>query len=139
MGALSATIIVLTIIDFLFFGFILWLFRISPGYRALLAKGILIEEKKFGYLSIPKSVGYYRSIILTPDHIILKQNYLTSLINLKKEWIKSYKIKNGNLGLIKCKIIVYIEINSTPKILQFITNKANDWIVAFKKIGIHEK
>ena len=100
---------------------------------------MLIEEKSFGYLDTLRPGGYYHAVILTPKHLILKVNYLTSLLNIKVASINSYAIKGKVVSRKKNKIIFYLSVSGTNRIFQFSTKKPDDWIKVLSQIGVKEK
>lgn len=139
IGSLFGIIFGLVLLDIAFFGFLTWVLGIYPSFRGLLKEGVLIEEKSFGYLDTLKPGGYYHAVILTPKYLILKVNYLTSLVNIKAASINSYAIKGKLLSRKKSRITFYLTVSGANRIFRVSTKKPDNWIKALSQIGVKEK
>ena len=126
------------ILDTIFLGVLLRVFRISPAYRHLLEEGVLLEENVFGYANVRKPGGYYKAIILTPRHLILRQNYLTASGIIDTASIRSFEIKQSLLKKGKMKLLLYLNINGKNKALQFTTSKSGEWVEVLTNFDLEE-
>ena len=128
----------LIILDFCSLGFIPWLFRIHPPYRHLLKDGILIEDGTCN-LSPSWKNGRFGSVILTRKYLILRDSFLTSLLNTDNNSLVSYTLKNKLFRKNKKKLTIYFMLNGKEESVTFKTNKYAEWCDAFAQIGLNEK
>ena len=129
-------IFALVLFDGVFLGFFFWIFNLYPPYRHLLKEGVLIEDETADFWGIWRG-DLYKSIILTRRYLVLKNSYLTSVKNIKRETIMAYKIK-GKFGKAKKKIELCILVDNENVFLRFKTKKVDDWVRALSIIGIDE-
>ena len=83
---------------------------------------------------INSRVGY-KSLILTPEFLIVKNTFLTYLLKIDNRSIKSYTIKNELIGK---KIKLLLKIMDTEKFIEFSTSKSKRWIKEFSALNISE-
>jgi hypothetical protein len=78
----------------------------------------------------------YKSVILTPSDILVKNTYLTYLMKIKVSSVNSYEIKNELIG---SRIKLNLKIQGSTNIFEFSTKKSKLWIQELEKLKIFEK
>ena len=138
-----AVIVCLLLVDFALIGVLPSKIGIWPSLKDFVKGDILIEdtanlsvhtdiEGKYVESMINRKVGY-KSLILTPKYLIVKNTRLTSLLNIGTDCIKRIDTKKALLGN---KIILHLKMDDEDKRLEFTTKRRGDWIDAFSRIGI---
>jgi len=133
---LTTIVIGFLILDTIFLGFTLWVLKISPSYRHFLKDKVILYDKVYGYQNTLDPSGYYHGIILTPKNLILRQNHLTSLVNIKIDSIESFSIKKPLLASKKSNFILHLRLGIEDKIFKFRTRRTHDWLNALSELGI---
>jgi hypothetical protein len=77
----------------------------------------------------------YKGLILTSEALIVKNTYLTYLLNIDNSTIESYEIKTG-IAVKRFKLNLKIQKNT--KVFEFSTNKYARWIQEFSALNIPE-
>lgn len=135
----------LLILDISLIGFLPKVLNIWPSIRNL-KDNVLIEDTAFysiktniigknGKPIISKRINY-KSIILTPDCLIVRNTFFTYLLRIDTREIKFYDIHNKLIGKI---INLHIIIEDKEYFFQVRTKQSENWIKEFARIGITEK
>ena len=135
-----AFILCILLLDFTIVGFLPSKLGIWTSLKDLITGDILIEDS--AYLSVQtdikgkyvdsminQRVGY-KSLILTKGFLIVKNTYLTSLLNIKTDSIKRITTKKALLGK---KLILYLEINNEDKYFNSTQKKLMNGLMRFRK------
>lgn len=135
----------LLLLDFTIIGFLPKILRIWQPLKGL-SEDTLIEDTAFYSIKtdIRRESGNpiitnrinYKSIILTPKNLIVKNTFLTYLLRISIESIDHYHTEKHTIGE---KIILYLTINGKKHIFQFRSKNPKIWIKEFDKLGIVEK
>lgn len=136
LNQILGIIFVIILFDSIFFGFFILIFKISPPYRRLLKDGILIRDEGSDWECVTWHSTRVRSVILTQKYLILTQNYLTSVVNIKSNSIKSYSIKPKLFSKKWYRIKIKVVANNKENTFSFRSLKSNEWIKAFSQIGV---
>jgi len=139
MDYLITIVIAFIIIDSIFFGFLMRIFRISQPYRMLLKEGVVFEDKLPGYLHGLKPGGYYKSIVLTPTYFIFAQNYFTSVRCIRLNSIYWYSIQKSKVLSRKKKIGFSFNEDGKSAMFEIKTKRLDEWIDALSKVNLNEK
>ncbi|MCP3872889.1 MAG: hypothetical protein GY699_07010 [Desulfobacteraceae bacterium] len=78
----------------------------------------------------------YKSVILTPKYILVKNTYLTYLMKIKVNSVDSYEIKNELIG---SRIKLNLKIQGSTNIFEFSTKNSKQWIQKLEKMNIFVK
>ncbi|MFH2059318.1 MAG: hypothetical protein ABIJ59_10500 [Pseudomonadota bacterium] len=84
---------------------------------------------------INNRVGY-KSLILTPEALIVKNTRMTYLLKIDISKIASYEVKNELIGK---RFKLNLKIQETKRLFEFSTNNYKRWVKEFSKLNISEK
>jgi hypothetical protein len=133
MTLFFTTILGLIILDFTLFGFLAYFFKIYPPYRHLLREGVLLRDDTRN-LAPSLQGDRFKSLILTNNHIILRNSLFTSVRNIEISSVINCIVKSSRKD--KSKIIIYFLSNGKKAKLSFKSDKADKWIYALREIDI---
>jgi hypothetical protein len=134
MNTIYPILLAIFILDFTLFGFIPYLFRVWPKFRHLLKEGVLLEDRTKGDFFKTWEGHYYDSLILTKEHLIIRNTFFTAVKIISLSSVELCVIKKGRKN--KSKIIINFLIEDRKSKLVFKTNKAINWIKFFILIGV---
>ena len=126
----------MVILDFVSLGFLSYLFRLSYPYRNLLNEGVLLRDYPCSLAPYFHKGGRYRELILTKNHLILRDSWLTASFILTVASIRQYQIKNTLEK--KKKVVVLFELDENSDLLSFKTNNSEKWQKVFNELRIEE-
>jgi hypothetical protein len=133
MTLFFTTILGLIILDFTLFGFLAYIFKIYPPYRHLLREGVLLRDDTRN-LAPSLQGDRFKSLILTKNHLILRNSIFTSVINIEISSVINCIVKSNRRN--KSKIIIYFLANGKKEKLSFKSDKTDKWICALREIDI---
>lgn len=133
------------LLDFALIGFIPEKFRIWCSLKKEIHEKIIEDTVRYSistnipgkYINsmINNRVGY-KSLILTPKALIVKNTYLTYLLKIDIKTIESYEIKDVFFGK---RFKLNLRIQETKRRFEFSTNRFDLWAKEFSKLNILEK
>ncbi len=139
---IASTIIVVILLDFTLIGFLPEKFGIWESLKKVTHEKLIEDTVQYSITTditekyvdsmINNRVGY-KSLILTPEALIVKNTYLTYLLKIENDSIKSYEIKNELIGE---RFKLNLKIQESNNVFEFSTNQAEKWIQEFKKLNI---
>lgn len=91
-------------------------------------------NRKYVNSMINNRVGY-KSLLLTPKAILVKNTYLTYLLKVEINSIRSYEVKNELIGK---RLRLNLEIQESKKWFEFSTNKSERWVQELTNMDIPE-
>ena len=140
MGTFEQIVVIgmgLVILDFVSLGFLAYIFRLSLPYRSLLKAGVLLRDTTCNLSPyFHRGSGRFKELILTKNHLILRDSWLTSSCNLDVAVIKQYRIKDTVTR--KSKVVLFLKLDEDNDHLSFKTKNGVKWREVLSRIGIKE-